>query len=370
MADQKFERWCADKDQFNNSGQLWRTELLQPKMILRNKTDPDLMLFTMFRCAPMVTMVPLERVEIGTRKFVAYAKPSSGWPRYEALTSFDDWDVYPHRVCSPLDLLCANGGKDLEGGFSNIFGELRGDPVPLLKHACDCGFWYLPDTFVTRLLKNEFDMVADGELIDKLCVASQRIKECDEMTALAFMEHRFVEQHNGTGEYADLVCTEQFQDLCVDTDEIYLALEVASDVHAEKASVKTMTETFHTRVREAVAKKKGCGAKAKGKGAAPPKKKAKKVHACPIPADDACLSQDDLLMLAPAGSKVHKDHFNGRWRIYWRSDETWPWKDVSRSWGRRSSRDAAFLCLKVSWQWAELFDHECPMPDILTFEAD
>ena len=50
-----------------------------------------------------------------------------------------------------------------------------------------------------------------------------------------------------------------------------------------------------------------------------PAKKAnknKKVDPCPIPKDDHIFNEDFIVAQAPPGARVHKDHFNGRWRLH------------------------------------------------------
>ena len=86
---------------------------------------------------------------------------------YDTMTDFGDWDVWPRRICSPLDVLCANKGLSF-GKFPNVFGELLGSAIPLLGVAADRGFWLMSDSFMTRLLTNEYGLPADGDEVDKL----------------------------------------------------------------------------------------------------------------------------------------------------------------------------------------------------------
>ena len=100
-------------------------------------------------------------------------------------------------------------------------------------------------------------------------------------------------------------------------------------------------------------------------GGEPQKKKPKKTAPCPLPEDDELLSEDCVVSMYPEICRVHKDHFNGRWPIYWRYSHIFSWRDVSMSWGRKSSLAAATECLRVVWRWAQSFGKACPYSDMV-----
>ena len=179
------------------------------------------------------------------------------------------------------------------------------------------------------------------------------------------MDRRLTAEGN---EYADvdaLIGTEEFHDLCTEKDEMEMAWSHVADREERQSDYNVMRKHYNKRVTAHIQKTKGKGAKPKNVGPAP--KKAKKIEACPIPADDSLVPQDAVTGLCPDGARVHKDYFNGRWRIYWRFTAGFDWHHVSRSWGRRSSKEAAMICLKVVWSWAEVFDMPCPHQAINEF---
>ena len=96
---------------------------------------------------------------------------------------FSDWDVLPYRPCSPLDLLCANEGCSFKE-FPNVFGVCTGTPVRFLVHAADNGFWLHPESFVDKVLEQEYGITLEGDFLDKLVTAIMKIKTCDELHAL------------------------------------------------------------------------------------------------------------------------------------------------------------------------------------------
>ena len=82
VGEQKFERWCYDHRRFEEVSKLWRTELMNCKLVLCSRTRPGRLLFSNFRLAPMVSMWRLEKFKLGPQTFVGYAPPAKDLPIY------------------------------------------------------------------------------------------------------------------------------------------------------------------------------------------------------------------------------------------------------------------------------------------------
>ena len=253
-----------------------------------------------------------------------------------------------------LDILCANKGCSLDP-FPDAFGEiLKSEPTPILNFLTNFGFLGLSDNFVTRLLKNEWNAPIYGEEIDRNILAAPKVLDCTDAEAIRRIDRK-MESLEKCCEYQEVVTSEEFHDLQFEQYEKEQAMEAYVQVEKTQLVRKTFKEQYTDRVRK-IFHKAGKKVKLADGAVKKPLKKKKKIEACPTPADDNAFTVDEILALAPMNTMALKDYFNGRWRLYWRVDPTWGWKDISRSWGRRSSFSAAMLCLQSVWMWAELYN--------------
>ena len=106
----------------------------------------------------------------------------------------------------------------------------------------------------------------------------------------------------------------------------------------------------------------------RGRGAAEPKLPR---DPAPLPVDDALFTEPFVMSLLPEAcdSRVSKDLFNGRYRVWFRltGPPKTKWRNKSYSWGCRSCRDCVIACLRYVWTWAEAeIDCECLIADLFS----
>ena len=72
------------------------------------------------------------------------------------------------------------------------------------------------------------------------------------------------------------------------------------------------------------------------------------------------------LLPADEGFRLFKDAYNGRWRAYHRVHGS-----ISRSWSRRSSKDAMREVLQWVWNWSHTMRGRlCPIEGLLLADDD
>jgi hypothetical protein len=185
-------------------------------------------------------------------------------------------------------------------------------------------------------------------------VGNMHVLKCDELKALACIEHRYSEFDTHVYEYEGLMSSEEFVHACDPTE-----FEDAQDYCSKASTARNTRRSMLADVQTRVAKRIGLKPKPP-KLDVPPKKKPKKSQPSAIPFDDADFSQESALAFFPAGTRLFKDRFNGRWRAHWRFNADWSWRDVSRSWGQSSSRHSLLSVCKIVYSWGATFGIECP----------
>ena len=81
-------------------------------------------------------------------------------------------------------------------------------------------------------------------------------------------------------------------------------------------------------------------------------------------ATDADLTEANATCWLPPSSRIHRDSYNGRWRVHW------PHGDVSRSWGEHGLRGSLRKVLQIAWQAYKAFSGmECGVPGVFAAAA-
>ena len=178
------------------------------------------------------------------------------------------------------------------------------------------------------------------------------IKGCDEKAANACLEMRCAYTEIKQDSYDEVISCEEFSDV-VDDDTLKEAAKHSANAEDAQTSYRHMQRKVLEKVKAFAEEEKkekessgsGGAGIAGGEAEAVPRKRLsnKTSNILPVgPAEDDInnrYAKEQVQALAPDGSKVDKDYYNGRWQIWYRlqGPPPGPWRSVSRSWTIRSS---------------------------------
>ena len=333
-------RWCHQHQCFNDAPSMWRSAFIQHGSVIKFQRSAES--FLSLGCiATMVALWPLEKKGPLNQSFFALKRLASiDELAFRPVQSFADWRGVPSKFVSPAHLFALNKCK-LPDTLPELGLLQTGKELPFLEYAAQHGFWQFKGPRIKKLLQEEWGLEpeagsTDAELlIQAVCAA----KGCDAASAADLLEARACVDEEaeeiallGSGEVQDAMCEE-------DKKEISQYL----DVHQEKLDFSQDVVKTIRAIRDKITKK-SVQAKAKGKR--------KPVTFQP----KGSWTADEALALFPDRSKVLKDIFSARWRVWLGGFNR------SRSWGITGDDEGTMLKLaKDAWAHHESLTGEaCP----------
>ena len=259
--------------------------------------------------------------------FFRKERPRPELPVWEMVLQFESWRVQPYDFVSLQDLWWANKGQAFDEEVE-WFGVVCGDSVPLKIYLLEHGFMDIDLEAVKKFSFRELGVqLQNGEEYDDLLEVVSAGLATDLLGANLACEHRAHHQARRFHGYDEYVQTEEFVD-CVAATELKEVARHSSSLQEGKKAYQAL----RVKVVQGISHCKNHG-----------KVRPKKLFPSPLAYDDAAFDEAYVASHAPVGCRVFKDTFNGRWRFYWRftGPPEGPWRDVSRSWGRRSCRASA-----------------------------
>ena len=344
FAQQALMRYCFDNDAVKNAALSWRGEFCKPGTVVVTPTGERMLVVTMV--APVLVLWPVDTVLIGTTEFLQLSKK----PVWVPCFSLEEWLAVPTRWVAPVDLLKANGGVNFEH-MPDVFAQQTGPPLPLLQWAALKGFWSIPMSSVRRLAKHDLDVELTGSDADDLVIICRYILKGDALLAMQCLDHRVIEiEKDHCTAIDDIAMSDEGRD-CIDKNDKQEAEQHFEHVEATKAEIKTLTTHIATKLLDMRA------------GLGPAAKKTKPKPAGKIPDKDELFTQARVSDLFPPHTRILKDYYNFRWKMWIRSPgapRPGPWRIKSRSWSQEGHGAAVKDLLRIAWSEAALYGEPCP----------
>ena len=256
---------------------------------------------------------------------------------------------------APLHLLLLDPGCKPQ-----IAGMTASQMRPLLEVAAACAFWDLPESFITKVMA-DVGLDTSGTLLSKMQrlirnTLGGSISE-EELCSILMQRLAVLEKPADDWMAQDDLRAELDDADAQEVESFQSRKEEQQQKHA------TYRREFHALHQRLHPPRPVPGGRGRGRGGEGGPSNTARLAVGTLP--DEGLTQSMASPLVPAAAAIHKDTFNGRWRLTCRAPYSDVLSGISRSWGCHGDKVALIMVLRFAWdQWCDLTGNSCPIHDL------